>query len=326
MNDELEAAVTLSRLPGVGARGFIELIRKHALPSVALAAWTAAEESRAARRTPAKAKQAGPVDGWAKRARMAGATAAWAGGPGYPARLLDLSEPPPVVFMRGSWREPPDAPAGNVAVSPGDISELKYNERYSDCRRPVRRLCIVGARRAVPEACACLSRLMAGMGRSPHGREPAWEILSGAAAGIDSTAHRAALENGMRTSAVLANGIDIAYPACNKALIEEIAGSGGLLTELLPGSPPRRSFFPTRNRLLAALADAVIVVQAGEKSGSLITAKWAAKLGRPLYVFAPLSETPDWAGNRALLASGAILLDACCIDIDIIESGLPAAF
>jgi len=286
---ELEAAVILSRLPGVGARGFIDLIREHGLPSTALAAWTATETSRPGRRAGEKPKQAGPVDGWAERARCAGATAAWAGGPGYPARLLDLTEPPPVVFMRGAWMEPPAA----------------------------RRLCVVGARRASAEALESLRSLIAGVAASARASGHAWEILSGAALGIDAAAHRAALDSGMRTSAVLANGIDIAYPACNASLIEEIAAGGGLLTELLPGAPPRRSFFPTRNRLLAALADAVLVVQAGEASGSLITAKWAARLGRPLFVVDPPAETPDWSGNRALLAAGAIPLDAYNVVSDV---------
>lgn len=287
MNEELEAAVLLSRLPGVGARGFIDLIRVHALPSAALAAWRAANEHRPSRVITAKPKQAGPIGEWAERARQADATAYWAGGPEYPARLLDLSEPPPIVFVRGSWKNT-DANGGS----------------------PIKRLCIVGARKTSPEAQSRLTRLIVAMARKAQANGPQWEILSGAAVGIDATAHRVALDNGMQTSAVLANGIDISYPACNEGLIEEIARSGGLLTELLPGAPPRRSFFPTRNRLLAALADAVIVVQAGENSGSLITAKWAVKLGRPLFVFAPPSEASDWSGNHALLASGAMCLDA----------------
>ncbi|HEY9069484.1 MAG TPA: DNA-processing protein DprA, partial [Candidatus Ozemobacteraceae bacterium] len=129
-------------------------------------------------------------------------------------------------------------------------------------------------------------------------------ILSGAAAGIDGAAHRAAFELGLQTSAVLACGIDIRYPACHADLIDRIAESGGLLTELLPGTPPRRGFFPTRNRLLAALADAVLVVQAAEGSGSLITAAWAHKLARPVYALVPPDDTPAWQGNRLLLAAG----------------------
>jgi len=293
-NAELEAAVTLSRMSGVGARGFIDLIRKHGLPSAALAAWIATEASRPIRRAGEKPKHPGPVEGWAERARLAGAAAAWAGGPGYPARLLDLTEPPPIVFMRGAWLEPPAA----------------------------RRLCVVGARRASPETLVRLRRLIGDIAANERAKGPSWEIVSGAAVGIDAAAHRAALENGMRTSAVLANGIDISYPACNEALIEEIAGSGGLLTELLPGAPPRRSFFPTRNRLLAALADAVLVVQAGETSGSLITAGWAVKLRRPLFAFVPAADTADWAGNAALIAAGARPLSLSGIDIDTISSSI----
>jgi len=283
-DEELEAAVALSRMPGVGARGFVDLMRAHGLPSAALLAWNASRKNRTSENGKTVRKRPGPVAGWAERARLAGATAHWAGGPGYPVRLLDLSEPPPIVFLRGSWQE---------------------------CSNPAdpRRLCIVGARRPALETATWLKNLIACIAEEQRHAMHRLEILSGAAVGIDAMAHRAALENGLRTSAVLATGIDISYPASNKTLIEEIARSGGLMTELLPGAPPRRSFFPTRNRLLAALAEAVIVVQAGENSGSLITAKWAAKLGRPLYVLKPVAETSDWSGNQALLDAGATCLE-----------------
>ncbi|HNW37082.1 MAG TPA: DNA-processing protein DprA, partial [Candidatus Ozemobacteraceae bacterium] len=281
MGEELEAAVTLSRLPGVGARRFIELIRAHGLPSAALAAWNASKESRVARVGPTRQKRAGPIAEWAGRARLAGATTHWAGGPGYPARLLDLSEPPPIVFLRGSWQENPDGEnvrsSSEINIDPDrNLSSEDDVKKKNAIRKPsIKRLCIVGSRGAVSETIPWLRSLVTGIADNQRHAVIRWEILSGAAVGIDASAHRAALENGMRTSAVLANGIDISYPACNNILIEEIARSGGLMTELLPGAPPRRSFFPTRNRLLAALADAVIVVQAGENSGSLITAKWA---------------------------------------------------
>ncbi|HOY65896.1 MAG TPA: DNA-processing protein DprA [Candidatus Ozemobacteraceae bacterium] len=273
---ELDAAVALSRLPGVGARRFIDLIRQFRHPAVALTAWQTTEEYREIFNSPRSRKRPGPVDGWAAAARRARATARWAGGPGYPERLLDLTEPPPVVFLRGAWET-----AG------------------------VLRVCIVGARRATPYAERRLRAILETLEAMPAGESWPCEILSGAAAGIDGAAHRAALELGLRTSAVLACGIDVRYPACNAALIDRVAKSGGLMSELLPGTPPRRGFFPTRNRLLAALADLVLVVQAAEGSGSLITADWARKLGRPVFTLVPPDDAPEWHGNRLLLAAGA---------------------
>jgi DNA processing protein len=117
------------------------------------------------------------------------------------------------------------------------------------------------------------------------------------------------MNEGAYTLAVLGTGIDVVYPAVNRELFGRIRASGTLMTELMPGARPARSFFPTRNRLIAALAETVVVVQASENSGSMITATWAKRLGRSLLVVSsPVgSEEPDmWAGNRQLLNAGAV--------------------
>ncbi|HMM61643.1 MAG TPA: DNA-processing protein DprA, partial [Candidatus Rifleibacterium sp.] len=125
---------------------------------------------------------------------------------------------------------------------------------------------------------------------------------------VDTVAHRTALDSGVYTIAVLGTGLDVIYPAANAGLFTEIRKNGALMTELMPGARPARSFFPTRNRIIAAMAETVIVVQAAAGSGSMITANWAARLGRNVMTILPPSgkeNTVAWEGNRILLNSGA---------------------
>lgn len=99
--------------------------------------------------------------------------------------------------------------------------------------------------------------------------------------GIDAEAHKGALEGGTATYAVLAGGVDICYPAGNKALYERILREGGgIISEQPPGMRARNYFFPARNRIISGLADMVLIVEAREKSGSLITAQWALESGK----------------------------------------------
>jgi DNA processing protein len=121
--------------------------------------------------------------------------------------------------------------------------------------------------------------------------------VSGGAHGIDAAAHRAAIETGV-TVVVAATGADVAFPSDHASLFERVAQSGAIVSELLPGTLPRKSFFPTRNRIIAALTSAVIVVRGGEKSGALITARWALRLGRP--VAALSCEGPLGGAARSL--------------------------
>ena len=123
-------------------------------------------------------------------------------------------------------------------------------------------------------------------------------IVSGGALGIDAAAHQGALEVGAPTFAVLGCGVDVVYPDRHAALFAQIAATGGLLSEFPPGTPPRGKQFPSRNRIVAALAQAVLVVEAREASGALVTARLALALGRPLYA------VPGSAGTDRLLTSG----------------------
>jgi len=134
-------------------------------------------------------------------------------------------------------------------------------------------------------------------------------IVSGLARGIDTAAHRGALAAGGRTIAVLGAGIDVVYPPENVALAREVAAHGALLTQFAPGMPPLPQNFPTRNRTLAALALGVVVVEAAERSGSLITAGFAGDLGREVFAVPGKITSPTSGGAHKLLRDGATLVE-----------------
>jgi DNA processing protein len=130
-------------------------------------------------------------------------------------------------------------------------------------------------------------------------------IASGMARGIDGAAHEGALAVGGRTLAVLGTGVDIIYPREHRKLREQIARTGLLVTELPPGAPPRAFHFPRRNRILAALAHVLIVVEAEPKSGALVTARWALELGRDVMVVPRSPWDAGSLGVNRLLRDGA---------------------
>jgi DNA processing protein len=134
-------------------------------------------------------------------------------------------------------------------------------------------------------------------------------VVSGFARGIDTAAHRGALAAGGRTIAVLGAGIDVLYPPENVALARDVAARGALVTQFAPGTPPLPHNFPTRNRTLAALALGVVVVEAAERSGSLITAGFAADLGREVFAVPGKITSPMSAGTHRLLRDGATLVE-----------------
>lgn len=141
-------------------------------------------------------------------------------------------------------------------------------------------------------------------------------VVSGLARGIDAAAHRAALDAGGKTIAVLGTGIDRVYPAEHGALTEEIATRGLLVTEFAPGSPPEDWHFPRRNRIISGLSKAVLVVEAKEKSGSLITARLAADQGRDVMAVPGTIVGGRNRGANALLRDGAKLVESA---VDILQ-------
>jgi len=167
-------------------------------------------------------------------------------------------------------------------------------------RRP--RVAVVGTRSPTPygELVAThLARTLAHEGVT---------IVSGLARGIDAVAHHAALEAGGATLAVLGCGVDRPWP--EGALSERMACEGCLLSEYVPGQAPRRHHFPWRNRLIAGLAQVVVVVEAAQASGSLITARWAADQGRAVFAVPGRIDQPMARGCHRLLREGAELCES----------------
>jgi len=162
-----------------------------------------------------------------------------------------------------------------------------------------RSLAIVGTRNPTPYGVRIAGDFAAGF----VDRE--WSIVSGGAYGIDSAAHKGALIAEGRTIAVLAAGIDVAYPAGNARLFAEIAENGALVSEVLPGAHAIPSRFLTRNRIIAALAQATLVVEAAFRSGSLRTARDAAELMRPVMAIPGPINAPTSEGCHRLIGERA---------------------
>ena len=203
----------------------------------------------------------------------------------YPAWLRAITDPPAVLYCDGRI-EPQDRQA----------------------------VAIVGARRATPyglQATETLARELSGAG---------FTIVSGLARGIDAAAHRAALDAGGRTIAVRGSGLDVTYPPEHARLREEIAGCGAVLTEFPTGTQPKPSHFPQRNRIISGLALGVVVVEAAEDSGSLITARRALEQGREVFAVPGSIDAPLSRGPHGLIKQGAKLVET--VD-DIVEELLP---
>lgn len=169
-------------------------------------------------------------------------------------------------------------------------------------------IAIVGSRRPTPYGLAVAERLasdLAGRGVT---------IVSGLARGIDTAAHRGALAAGGRTIAVLGCGLDVVYPPENVALARTIEAHGAVVSQFAAGVPALPGHFPARNRTMAGLALGVVVVEAAEKSGALITAGFAGDLGRETYAVPGRITSPSSAGANRLIQDGAKLV-TCWLDI-----------
>jgi DNA processing protein len=191
----------------------------------------------------------------------------------YPPALEALPAPPPVVWMRGT---PALATQRSVAIV-GTRTASATGRRVA---------------RSLAAACA----------------EVGVTVVSGLALGIDGAAHEAALTHGGGTVAVLGTGVDVPYPPRHRALQERVASLGLLLSEVPPGERGHAGTFPQRNRLIAALAEVTVVVEAGRASGALITARVALELGRTVCAVPGSVLAPECAGSNALLQEGAQLV------------------
>jgi DNA processing protein len=147
-------------------------------------------------------------------------------------------------------------------------------------------------------------------------------ITSGMASGIDSVAHEAALEAGGVTVAVMGTGLDVVYPASGRALATRILEQGALVSEFPPGTPPQRSHFPSRNRIISGLSLGVLVIEASLRSGTLITARLAANQGRDVFALPGSIHNPLAKGCHRLIREGARLVESVA---DIVQELTPLA-
>lgn len=195
----------------------------------------------------------------------------------YPESLRAIYDPPPVLYLRGELPE-----TGALPRSVG----------------------VVGTRDASPYALALAKRLAADLAAAGV------TVVSGLALGVDSAAHAGALGSAEgRTVAVLGSGVDVVYPRQNQALARQIwQGRGAVVSEQPLGSSPRPGNFPGRNRIITGLSRAVVVVEAGEKSGALITAEFALEEGRTVFAVPGRAGDPRAKGALALLKQGAVMV------------------
>jgi len=191
----------------------------------------------------------------------------------YPASLLDLFDPPAGVFVRGA-----------------------------DLRSPAVTVAIVGARNASADGEEVTASLGAALARAGV------RVVSGAARGIDARAHQGALDHGGVTVAVLGSGIDVAYPRQNAGLIERIARTGTVVSEYPPGTKALPFRFPARNRIVAGLARAVVIVEGAAGSGSMITADHALELGRDVFAVPGLVTSELAQVPLSLIREGATMI------------------
>lgn len=197
------------------------------------------------------------------------------GGPGYPALLAQIHDPPPLLYVAGS--------ADALAT---------------------RQLAIVGSRRCSPASARTAAQFAGQLVQA------GFSVCSGLARGIDGAAHRGALDAGGPTVAVIATGIETCYPRSHRRLRSEILERGALVTEFRPATPPRPEHFPRRNRLISGLSVGVLVAEAGLQSGSLITARLALEQNRDVFAFPHSLQDPGGRGCHRLLREGAVLTES----------------
>lgn len=189
---------------------------------------------------------------------------------GYPHRLKEIGQSPPVLYVRG---------------------ELLPEDEWA--------IAIVGTRRVTHYGRQVAEEVAAAMAHNGI------TVVSGLARGVDAVAHQGALNAGGRTIAVLGNGVDRIYPPEHRRLAERIIDCGALISDYAPGTPPEGINFPPRNRIISGLSLGVVVVEAGERSGALITSGFAAEQGREVFAVPGNITAPQSKGANRLIQQGA---------------------
>lgn len=284
----------LSLLPPPRWRVVIDQLRG-GIPADEVLALHCADAAAAPRRPPwadAARLRRRAAQAWDRTDRSRVRPIAWSD-PEYPPLLAMIADPPPVLWVSGEA-----AVFGRPCVA------------------------LVGSRSGSPYALLVAERLASDLA------ERGVTVVSGLARGVDSAAHRGALAGGGGTVAVVGCGADVVYPAEHRTLASDIIRAGTIVSELLPGTRPRPEFFPRRNRIISGLSRAVVVIEAGEKSGSLITARCAADQGRDVLAVPGNVLSGRNRGGHALLRDGARLVESADDIIDELRlprDGLPQA-
>lgn len=281
--------LALRRVQGVGPVVYRALLDAFGSPGAVLAARPAELIARGLRADVARAV-AGfddwqPIERQLQRLDRCGASLLTWADAAYPARLRQIHDPPPFLFVRGCF-----LPDDDLAVA------------------------VVGSREVGSYGRRMAREIARGLAQHRV------TVVSGLARGTDAEAHAATLEAGGRTIAVLGSGVDVIYPREHHALAAAIVGHGALVSEFPLGAQPDAENFPARNRIISGMSAGVVVVEAAERSGSLITAHVAAEQGRDVFaVPGPVGRRT--AGTHRLLRDGAKLTESA---VDVLEEVAPA--
>ena len=262
-------ALTLLALPRIGVREWHKRVRAASTAALALREFPASPDLESAR---------AEANGVVSRASALGARMLVCGSDHYPSALHDLTDCDDASI----------APAPPVLLALGNLHLLE---------KPA--VAIVGTRHATASGLRAAERIARGCA------EAGALVISGLARGIDAAAHTGALDGANATGAVIGTGLDIAYPADHRSLQQRIARDGLLLTEQPPGARATRGSFPERNRLIAALARLTIVVEAGHRSGALLTARAAQSLNRSCAAVPGAFDSAASLGSNEMLRDGA---------------------
>ncbi|MEQ8320856.1 MAG: DNA-processing protein DprA [Rhodospirillales bacterium] len=224
------------------------------------------------RRKPIRISTLGEVEEEAAELQKLGAAMLFRGEAAYPPLLTHIEDAPPVLFVRGHTHL-----LGKKSVA------------------------IVGSRNASINGKRFAQDMAASLGAAGY------LVVSGMARGIDTAAHLGALDTG--TIAVMGGGVDVCYPRENQDLYDALVQSGGMCTEVATGITPQARHFPRRNRIISGIARAIVVIEAGAKSGSLITARMALEQGREVFAVPGAPQDPRVKGSNALIRDGAQLTE-----------------
>jgi DNA processing protein len=281
--------LALTRVEGLGVRSAQKLVDHFGSPEAIYSASLSALESCGVGRRVAENLRAGAGSSEAEleltAAEKLGCHVVAFGSPAYPPLLKQIADPPLVLYVRG------------------DVTQLARHA-----------VAVVGTRRPTAYGSSVAHRLasdLAGRGLV---------IVSGLARGVDSAAHRGALEAKGKTVAVLGCGVDVVYPRENKSLAGQIAEAGALVSEFPLGTSPQPENFPIRNRIISGLSLGVLIVEAAEYSGSLITARLASEQDREVYAVPGNITSAQSFGPNLLIKQGAKLVDNW---MDVVEEFPP---